>query len=259
MIAGKVRARAEIESDNPCMQVLREPKRELTREAARRLDEAAQRRYGIPGIVLMENAARAMAEIARAMLGTTSGLMSDGFSDVFRDDGTDARVVVVCGTGNNGGDGYAIARHLTNTGALVEIVAIGPPAAGGDAAINESICRRMGLVFAGIEALERRPDLVVDAIFGTGLTRPVEGAALEAITAINASRAMVLAVDLPSGLDNDSGLPLGSAVRARVTAVTVAPRPAMRMPDARRWFGRTRIVDIGAPTSLLREFGTVLE
>jgi NAD(P)H-hydrate epimerase len=248
--------------------------RELTRDAARRLDEAAQQRFGIPGVVLMENAARAMADIARAMLGTASAPPSHAGRDA--DDAPRTRVVVVCGTGNNGGDGYAIARHLANAGINVEIAPLGPPRAGTDAACNESICRRMELVFVEpLLALQTPPDLVVDAVFGTGLDRPVVGRALDVIRAINRARAEVLAVDLPSGLDNDtgqpfaaqilppgatagegSGAPIGEAVRATVTAVTVAPRPGMRHPDARRWFGRTRIVDIGTPASLLLEFGT---
>ncbi|MDZ4753683.1 MAG: NAD(P)H-hydrate epimerase [Phycisphaerae bacterium] len=227
--------------------------RELTRAAARKLDETAQHRFMIPGIVLMENAARAIAELARAMIGAV--IEGGAGGQIYG-----ARVVIVCGVGNNGGDGYAIARHLANSGARVELAPIGPPIAGSDAALNEAICRRMGIPFVfALETLRSRPDLVVDAIFGTGLDRPVEGVALEVIQAINRCGAPVLSVDLPSGIDNDTGTPLGDAVRATVTAVTVAPRPAMRAADARQWFGKTRVVDIGAPASLLREFGVEVQ
>jgi hydroxyethylthiazole kinase-like uncharacterized protein yjeF len=225
----------------------------------------------------MENAARGMAEVARSML-PASG----------------ARVVVVCGAGNNGGDGYAIARHLANAGHLVELVAVRPPRAGSDAATNATICARMGL---GVVALARAttvddanpaPALLLDAIFGTGLDRPVEDperAAMRTMNACSRRHAVpILAVDLPSGVDNDAGetwcrwprgadpadrpddrpadrpddRPADDAVWATATAVTVAPRPAMRLAPADAHFGRVTIIDIGSPAALLAEFGRAM-
>jgi len=218
--------------------------RTLTTAAARALDRAAQERFAIPGIVLMENAAIGISALARGMLGDASG----------------ARVVVVCGPGNNGGDGYAIARHLHNAGAQVSIVPVGSPRDGSDAATNERVAFLMGMPRVDLDALAAAPDLVpdliIDAIFGSGLDRPVEGAALAAIQAINASPSEVLAVDIPSGLDADTGLPLGEAVRATVTAITIAARPACRAPHAKAWLGTWRVIDIGCPRSLVGEFAT---
>ncbi|MBL9147080.1 MAG: NAD(P)H-hydrate epimerase [Phycisphaerae bacterium] len=214
--------------------------RTLTTAAARALDRAAQERYAIPGIVLMENAAIGISALARGMLGDASG----------------ARVVVVCGPGNNGGDGYAIARHLQNAGAVVSIIPVGSPREGSDAATNERVAFLMGMPRVDLDALAAAPDLIIDAVFGSGLDRPVEGAALAAIQAINASPSEVLAVDIPSGLDADTGLPLGEAVRATVTAITIAARPACRAPHAKAWLGTWRVIDIGCPRSLVAEFAT---
>ncbi|MDZ4828708.1 MAG: NAD(P)H-hydrate epimerase [Phycisphaerae bacterium] len=221
----------------------------LTTAASRELDRAAQERFGIPGIVLMENAAIGMAAIARKMLIRNHA----------------ARVTIVCGPGNNGGDGYAIARHLANAGSAITIVAVGSPQPGTDAATNAAIAERMGLEIQQFQPrghhvagppIADRSDLIIDALFGSGLDRPVVGLALGAISAMNASGVPVLAVDLPSGLDGDLGLPLGESVRATVTAVTVAPRPACFIDAARIYLGDWKVVDIGAPVALVREFST---
>ena len=222
---------------------------ELTREAARALDAAAQMRYGVPGIVLMENAARGLADLVRSVAGPVPGLPAA--------DGRDGPILIVCGAGNNGGDGYAMGRHLANDGRQVAFVEVRPSRPGGDAAINAAICRRMGCAILDLASAPfTSASILVDAVFGTGLDRPPAGPELEAIRRMNASGRPVVAVDLPSGIDNDRGEPLGEAVRATVTGVTVAPRPAMRLEPARGHFGRVAIIDIGSPAALLREFGT---
>ncbi len=201
----------------------------------------------------MENAARGMAEVARSMLEETSPSSASEPAIAPR-----GPVVVVCGSGNNGGDGYAMARHLANAGHPVRCVALRAPRAGSDAATNALICRRMGIPEVGLEALLTAPALVVDAIFGTGLDRPVRGIEGDAIAAINrcgCGGVPILAVDLPSGVNNDAGEPFGDAVRATATAVTVAPRPAMRLAPACEFFGRVTIIDIGSPACLCAEFG----
>lgn len=215
----------------------------MSRAAARALDAAAQERFGIPGIVLMENAARGMAEAVAAMAPSPAGT-----------------IAIVCGSGNNGGDGYAMARHLANAGFAVDLIALRPPRAGSEAAVNAAICRAMGIPIATSREGLANAQLIVDAIFGTGLDRPPQGLELDAIRAINAraSRGVsVYSVDLPSGVDNDGGQPFGEAVWASATGVTVAPRPAMDLEPARGHFGRVSIIDIGAPRSLVEEFGTV--
>jgi NAD(P)H-hydrate epimerase len=214
----------------------------LDTRAARALDRAAMERYGIPGVVLMENAAAGTIAVAAAMLGGLDG----------------RRVVVAAGPGNNGGDAYAIARHAHNAGASVAIVALGRPRPGSDAAVNAAIVARMGIPVHGPDALSlgrAEPwDLVIDGLFGIGLDRPLEGEARSLVERINGLGAPTLAIDIPSGLDGDSGLPLGIAIEAARTATMVAPKPAMLLPEAMRWIGGWCVIDIGAPRALLAEF-----
>jgi NAD(P)H-hydrate epimerase len=217
----------------------------LDRASVRSVDRAAIEEYGIPGMVLMENASRGLAAEAIGMLG-------DGLAD--------ARVLIVCGSGNNGGDGYALARHLHNAGVRPLLVALGEPRPGTDAATNRTICAKMGLPLAGDDRLDEQDDpaLVVDAIFGTGLDRPVEGRPAEVIDWINRIMTRgrpVLAVDVPSGLDCDTGLPLGHAVRATATVTFVARKPGLLEPSGRDYAGRVTVADIGAPRELVERFG----
>ena len=141
--------------------------------------------------------------------------------------------------------------------AQVVIAPLSPPRAGTDAATNEGICRAMGL-----ELLEpgRRPgsspDVVVDAIFGTGLDRAVGGAAAGWIEWINGQDQPVLAVDVPSGLDCDTGAPLGYAVRADRTVTFVGLKRGFLEPAAQPYIGEVVVVDIGAPIELYERLGT---
>jgi len=235
--------------------------RALTRAEARAFDEFAMRTLRIPGIVLMENAAIGCVQALRQ-------LASERWPRV--------RVEIVCGGGNNGGDGYAIARHLLMVGASPGIRAFSAPRAGSDAAVNEAIARAMGIPIVpclappaaapgtavanaestaapGASAAPRgafapfEGDLLVDALFGTGLDREVDAAAASIIDSMNLFHGPVLAVDLPSGLDCDRGVPLGRAVRATVTATMVAPKVGFSAPGADRFTGRVVVVPIGAP------------
>lgn len=173
----------------------------LSAEETRALDRLAIETHGIPGVLLMEQAARALASRARGLLGPAG------------------RCRVVAGGGNNGGDGYAAARLLLCEGREAEVFAVVPPASlTGDAALQARIFRSLGGRVAPAAALEAGPgDVVVDAIFGTGLTRPPRGAFAEAIRAIGRAReagAKVVAADLPSGVHADTGQVLELAVRA---------------------------------------------
>lgn len=207
----------------------------LTRDQARDHDRWCIDTLGIPGIVLMENAAAGCARIALGMLGSSP-----------------RGVLVACGPGQNGGDGYAIARHLANAGHEVRIVALGTPSGGSDAAIMRTIVERMGLAIErwGPHAtIHSCPDvsLVVDALFGTGLDRDLSAEALQFVESINAAGVPVLAVDLPSGLDADTGRPRPDAVRATVTATMVLPKVGMLAPGASKFTGRIETVAIGGP------------
>ncbi len=213
----------------------------LDRLSVRAVDRAAIEEYGIPGVVLMENAARGLAAEALDMLGRAGG-----------------RVVIVCGSGNNGGDGWALARHLHNAGVNVTVAVLGEPRQDSDAALNRHVCRRMAISEIAPDDLPAHLegcDLIVDAIFGTGLDRRVTGAAAAVIDLINASGRPVLAVDVPSGLDCDGGATLGCAVKAARTATFVARKPCMELEVTKAYLGKVVVVDIGAPVELLERFG----
>ena len=187
--------------------------------------------FGIPGIVLMENAALALLDAALELL------TGDG----------PHRVLVVCGAGNNGGDGWALARHLHNAGVTPIVYATKTPPSESDAGINCAISRRMEISEATTLDAVGPIDLIVDGLFGTGLDRPVAGAALACIEWINAHPAPVLAVDLPSGLDADRGVPLGACVRATSTVTMAGVKSGFLMPGAAEWVGAISVADIGAP------------
>jgi len=218
---------------------------ELSVERSRELDRAAIKEFGIPGIVLMENAARGMTDHALTML---------------RELGTD-QAVICCGPGNNGGDGLAIARHLAAHQAQVTIVCAHDPAQyTGDARINHEIIRRMGIPVVTHESLpDLRGVLIIDALFGTGLTRPPGGVFAELICSINGARASgarVLAVDTPSGLDAQTGVPMDPCVTADRTVTLAALKPGFSSLDAQHTLGRVSVEDIGVPIELLGRLGT---
>lgn len=241
--------------------------RAFSRKAAREIDRRAAEEYGIPTIVLMENAARG---VAGAIL---SGL----------EEASEAGVLIVCGPGNNGGDGLAIARHLHNAGVDVGVVLVGvkESAAAGDAGINLNIMRKMGLAIESVhggaaKTLEEvegrmgRVDVVVDALLGTGVDRRVAGVYAEAIKAMNAmgSRGLtVVSVDLPSGMDADTGEPAkdrdereaGVCVRADLTIALAGVKRGMLRTASRQWLGSLMVVDIGVPVELLQSLGEPAE
>jgi NAD(P)H-hydrate epimerase len=212
------------------------------RASIQAVDRAAVEEFGIPGMVLMENAALGLARHAATMLKAAE-----------RPDGS---VLICCGAGNNGGDGYALARHLHNRGARPVLAALGTPRPGTDAAINQVICQRMGLPQTdGPPWDDLQCDLIVDGLFGTGLDRPVRGAALEWIGRMNRSGRPILAIDVPSGLDCQTGQPLGEAVRADCTVTFVGLKQGFLDPAAHAFLGRTEVVDIGAPRQLYERLG----
>jgi NAD(P)H-hydrate epimerase len=227
-----------------------EPALVFDRDAIRQVDRAAIEEFGVPGIVLMENAARGLARETLDMLDQNAG--------------SDALVLIFCGSGNNGGDGYALARDLSNANVEVVIVPIGQPKSETDAQTNRQICQRMGLKeipFTEIDQFDRRfePDLIVDALFGTGLDRPLTGDAAAAIRWINNSGRPVLAVDVPSGLDCNTGKPVGDekceAICATRTVTFVGLKTGFQGLDAQKHLGEVVVVDIGAPLELLERFG----
>jgi NAD(P)H-hydrate epimerase len=228
----------------------------LSRDEVRELDHRAIHDYGVPGVVLMENAGRGCAELLMQLNPHRKP------------------TVILCGPGNNGGDGFVIARHLDNHGWPVEVwLFADSQRLTGDAAVNYRPLGPSGIPVypypdwfaSGMGDGKYQADLaaaparwancwVVDALFGTGLSRGI-GAPVElAVAAVNASRAMVLAVDIPSGLDCDTGEPLGPTVRASHTATFVALKAGFRNPKAREWTGEVHVIDISAPRVLVEEY-----
>jgi len=219
------------------------PLRPLSRAEVRSIDATAADEIGLPTLVLMENAGRGAAERLRPRLGPG------------------ARVAIACGPGNNGGDGGVVARHLDSWGVAVRVLWFVPPdRLRGDAATQHEILARSGIdqrvVADGddLDSLWRDADWVVDALLGTGLDREVGGPIAAAIASLNGSGRPVLALDLPSGLDADSGRPRGAAVVATLTATFVAPKLGFSAPGASRFTGEVQVVEIGVPARTLAAF-----
>ena len=175
--------------------------------------------------------------------------------------------VIIAGSGNNGGDGFAAARHLANAGVPVRIIMpLGLPRSGGDAAINLEITRRMGLPLEisnsadtlkdTLADIEPR-DVIVDALFGTGLDRPLTDRTAEIVIRINERReagSPVVAADIPSGLDGDTGEVLGTAVMADVTVTFAGVKPGLLRCAGQ--VGELWLAGIGVPSSLLHRLGS---
>ena len=219
-----------------------------TREQARELDRIAIQEYGIDGLILMENAGRACALAGAAMLGSAEGAM----------------VVVLAGRGNNGGDGFVVARHLANWGASVRVLLLASTeetlAGSGETPANLRIILKMAIPvteLASVQEVERAleecadADLLVDALLGTGIRGEVRQPYRSAIEAVNRSGLPVLAIDVPSGLDCDTGQPLGAAVRARVTVTVAVGKLGFTQPGAAAYTGRVEVAEISIPRAAI--------
>lgn len=205
--------------------------RNLSRDDVRTYDRVAIER-GIPGPVLMENAAGGAARLLMSL-------------------GARGPIAIVCGKGNNGGDGFVMARILAAHGFPVEIVLMGPSSElAGDAAIAFAPLRHLGIAISPVDdrLLQRlyRSEWIVDALLGTGTRGEIRPAFGQVIETINRARRSVFAIDLPSGLDCDSGVPLGPTVRARHTATFVARKQGFDHPASEAFTGKVHVIPIGA-------------
>ncbi len=213
----------------------------MTRDQVRAVDDWAINTIGIPGVVLMENAGRTCAELIKKKLANNTG----------------PKVCIFCGTGNNGGDGYVVARLLLNSRFKVTVAVCGDiNKVAGDAGINLEILKRMGQFIeqldlhnpnlaSAVKTFAADADMLVDAIFGTGLKGPLKDEHKKLLTSINDLNRPILAVDIPSGLDCDTGEPLGAAIRANYTVTFVAVKAGFVNPSAAKYTGEVHVASIG--------------
>jgi len=221
----------------------------LTREQVRRVDALAIERYGMSGLVLMENAGRGVVDALLA------------FDPSLRDSASP--VVILCGKGNNAGDGFVIARHLEIRGVAVRVLLLAPPdKLAGDAKTNFVILQHADVPIIDVSSGPLEPQLtqhaagapwLVDALLGTGATGEPREPFATAIRWMNAQPARRLAVDLPSGLNCDTGCPAAATVQADLTTTFVAAKPGFLVPQAKPYVGELRVIDIGVPPRLVRE------
>lgn len=241
----------------------------LTREQCRAVDRYAIEELAIPGVVLMENAGRNAADLIAGWMAERRAAMADTAAEPMN-----GRVCIVCGRGNNGGDGFVIARHLAIRGCDVAIdLAADPASLAGDAAVNHEIVRKMGLSVETLhdaDAVGRAAGrwsgaaVIVDALLGTGFSGEVREPLASVIEHINQAGGtspgergpLVVAIDVPSGLDADTGTAAGPVVRAHHTITFLAEKTGYQNATARGCLGRVWVADIGAPTELiLRRLG----
>jgi hydroxyethylthiazole kinase-like uncharacterized protein yjeF len=256
----------------------------LTREQIRELDRRAIEEFGIPSLLLMENAARECARecervlrlhgVQRAMRKLRAPGSKDDIPrnivelERWKADLNDfpEPAYIFCGPGNNGGDGLAIARTLFNRGYAVRVCFVGDVAslanASPDVQTNVRLLRALGVEIEGLanehavrDLREHLPDapLIVDALFGTGLTRPLEDPYRATVQAINEAGPPVLAVDIPSGLDANTGDVLGVCVRAEVTVTFVAAKPGFHRQAGPSFCGKVHVAEIGIPRAYIEE------
>ena len=219
--------------------------RVVTGDQMREADRRTIQDIGVPSAVLMENAGR---QVVSAMEAAFERL-------------PEARVAVLAGRGNNGGDGFVVARVLWQSGVDVQVYVIGAAAEiRGDARLNLDILGRLGLdvievrtpqdwELHGAEVLRR--DIVVDALFGTGLKTPIEGLAETIVQDLNASAVPVVAVDLPSGLSADDPAPVGPVIEASLTVTLAAPKLPLMLPPGEDLAGSVVVADIGIPPAVI--------
>ena len=216
-------------------------------EEMQELDRKAIETYRIPGMILMENAGKGAAEA-----------ISDAFPDLQK-----KKIAIIAGKGNNGGDGFVIARYLLNQGVSVRVYLLtDPKGLRGDAETNYNIFQRMkGEILSVASSKDyvkvkkdlEKFDILVDGIFGTGLDAEVRGYYREVIDHLNTLQKPVVAIDIPSGLDANTGKPLGTAIRAFLTITFGLPKVGHLIPPGLGYVGKVKVIDIGIPRRLVEE------
>lgn len=213
----------------------------ITSKEMQQIDRCAQEEFGIPSIILMENAGQKAFQVALDMLPITKNV----------------KVVCVCGKGNNGGDGFVCARHLINNGIDVDTFLLGnPDELKKDPKTNFEILKNMGRTIKILKDKEdfaffinnlKEAQLIIDAILGIGLSGEVKQPYKSAIDLINQSRRPILALDVPSGLDATTGKILGSCIKATKTATFAFPKTGFLKNDGPNYAGEVIVADISIP------------
>jgi len=221
--------------------------RVVTAGEMKELDRAAVEDYGILGLVLMENAGRRVVEVIEGVLGSLS----------------DKSITVFVGKGNNGGDGLVAARHLLNAGARVKVLSLAPPEEfSGDAKINLNIWRKMEQKVYFIHQVDGinivrlvllNTDLIVDAIYGTGFRGEIDERVGRIIEVLNGSGKPIVAVDIPSGLEADTGRVKGPCIRAAHTVTFGLPKLGLILEPGAEYAGRLHVADISIPPVLVEK------
>jgi NAD(P)H-hydrate epimerase len=217
----------------------------LTAQQAAEVDKYAKERLGIPTLVLMENAGRAVAEVALDLLGQVRN----------------AHIAIFCGRGNNAGDGFVATRHLITRGKDVDVYLLAPHIqVRNEAEINLNILKKLtNRIFeigdsAGLKTINFKVyTLIIDALLGIGLKGEVRGLFKEAISLINKSGVRTVAVDIPSGLDATSGEVCGIAIRADTTVTFVARKQGLLRGQGPEYCGKIIVRDLGIPVENLLE------
>ena len=213
----------------------------IRRQEVRHVDQWAIDQIGLLGVVLMENAGRQATDLAQQLLDQAHG----------------AAAAIVAGAGNNGGDGFVVARHLALRGYQPAVFLVAPrQKLSADAAVNLHILEKLNLMVhdVGPESIAALADhltpadLVIDAVGGTGITGNLRGALAEAVRQINAARRPVLAIDIPTGLDCDTGQAGDPCVRATATVTFVDRKSGFDAPGSIEFTGPVTVADIGVPS-----------
>ena len=217
-----------------------------TSQEMQNIDRRAGEEFGIPTLLLMENAALGVVRLVEEMYGPVKG----------------KKITIVCGKGNNGGDGLAAARQLYNRGARVQVYLLPEQTAlKGDAAVNLDIALKMGIEFYSrdkydMQALRislNHSHVIIDAILGTGLSSPVTGEYGEVIGLINDSGRPVVAVDIPTGINSDTGEVMGGAVKAAATVSFALPKRGHLLYPGSEFTGGLHVVDISIPRAAIEK------
>lgn len=207
-----------------------------TREIVREIDRTTIKNYGISGLILMENAGRAV-----------SNVILKEFPNI-------KTIAIICGGGNNAGDGFVVARHLLNAGKEVTTYLTKKVSDyKGDAKTNLNSLKRISKDVKRLKpnfSNYKKHGLIVDALFGTGLDREIKGSYKNVIESINSSKTPCISIDLPSGIDANTGFPLGTAIKAKVTVTFVVPKLGISIYPGLKHSEKIYIADISSPRFL---------